>query len=331
MHRRSTKENEVLHIDFETRSHLDIKKVGVDVYARNAEVLMMAYAFGDDAPGLWVKGTHHGGWLWEAVRTTDKLAAWNCGFERAILKHCLGIETPAERWVDVPAYARYATMPPKLKDCSEYLLLGDLAKHDGRRLINKFCKPHKGRFIEPEEAPDDWELFKSYCLQDVVAERAILHRLRRAFALSPFEQRIASLDCEINERGIPVDMRFVQEAHRLVDVEKQALKKELAELTGLANPNSGSQMLTWLRARGYPYNSLLKKRVDLAMKQELAPEVRRALELRAKLSRSSTKKLDAIIDRVSPDGRLRGSYIYLGAQRTGRWSGSGVQLQNLPR
>jgi DNA polymerase bacteriophage-type len=318
----------MLHLDFETRSHLDIRKVGTDVYARNCEVLMMAYAWEDDPPSLWLPG--------EPFPTTmiwgpERKAAWNAAFERAILRHRFEIYTPPSDWVDVPNLVRYATMPAKLKGASEYLQLGDLAKHDGSRLINKFCKPHKGRFIEPEEAPDDWETFKEYCKQDVVAEREILHRLQRTFSLGTFEQRVATLDMEINERGIPVDMQFVSHARDLVAAEKHELKDELRELTGLANPNSGQQMLGWLRERGYPYNSLLKKRVDKAMQGELLPEVRRALTLRAKLSRSSTSKLDAIVDRVSPDGRLRGSYVYLGASRTGRWSGSGVQLQNLPR
>lgn len=317
----------MLHIDFETWSHLDIRKVGTDVYARNCEPLMMAWAEGDEAPKLWLRGEKFPVHLFSQTRK----AAYNAAFERAILRHCFQIDTPAAEWVDVPNLVRYATMPAKLKGASEYLQLGDLAKHDGSRLINKFCKPHKGRFIQPEEAPDDWETFKEYCKQDVVAEREILHRLQRTFSLGAFEQRVATLDMEINERGIPVDVQFVSHARDLVAAEKHKLKDELRELTGLSNPNSGQQMLGWLRERGYPYNSLLKKRVDKAMQGELLPEVRHALSLRAKLSRSSTSKLDAIVDRVSPDGRLRGSYIYLGASRTGRWAGSGVNVQNLPR
>jgi DNA polymerase len=327
-----------LHLDFETRSRLDIKKVGLDRYAKNAEVLMLAWAVDDGEPELWLYDdpmpARLDDLLYSGAYSPPVLkVAWNCAFERAILRHCLGMESPIGEWLDPSVLARYATLPPHLKGACEFLGLGDKAKHDGSRLIRKFCMPNrKGGFTQPQDAPADWETFKEYCRQDVIAEREVLQQLQRGFSLPPFERKIWEIDSSINERGIPVDMQFVTEAKKLVDAEKARLMVELTQITGLANPNSGAQLLPWLQARGYPYSSLLKKRVDLALADtHLDSVAANVLRLRSMLSRSSTAKLDAIQNRVSDDGRLRYSYKYLGASRTGRWAGEGVQPQNLPR
>jgi DNA polymerase len=323
-----------LHLDFETRSPLDIKKVGLDRYARNAEILMMAWAVNDQLPQLWLPGD---GPLPDHVelmlrRGGAVKVAWNAAFERSILKHCLNVDSPISQWLDPSVMARYATLPPHLKGACEFLDLGSAAKHDGSKLIRKFCMPKKdGTFNTPADFPEDWETFKEYCRQDVNAEREVLRRLQKQFSLSDFERKVWMIDAKINERGAPVDMEFVTEAKKLVDAEKAKLAAELKEITGLENPNSNSQMLEWLQSRGYPYASLLKKRVDLALKDNsLDSTVRNVLYLRGMLSRSSTAKLEAILERQT-DSRLRHSYKYLGASRTGRWAGEGVQTQNLPR
>jgi DNA polymerase len=258
--------------------------------------------------------------------------AWNAAFERAILKHCLNIDSPISQWLDPSVMARYATLPPHLKGACEFLDLGSAAKHDGSKLIRKFCMPKRdGSFTQPADAPEEWETFKEYCRQDVIAEREVLRRLQKQFSLSDFERKVWMIDAEINERGAPVDMQFVTEAKKLVDVEKARLVIELKEITGLDNPNSTAQLLPWLNARGYPYFSLLKKRVDVALKNMwLDDTARHVLKLRGLLSRSSTAKLEAILERQT-DSRLRHSYKYMGASRTGRWAGEGVQTQNLPR
>jgi DNA polymerase len=324
-----------LHLDFETRSPLDIKKVGLDKYSRNAEVLMMAYAVNDQLPQLWLPPED--GPLPDHVdlllRSNSVLKiAWNAAFERSILRHCLGIESPVSQWLDPSVMARYATLPPHLKGACEFLGLGDKAKHDGSKLIRKFCMPKKdGTFNQPTDFPEDWETFKEYCRQDVTAEREVLRLLQKNFSLSPFERKVWIIDSQINERGAPVDLPFVTEAKKLVDTEKARLAAELQQITGLENPNSTTQLLPWLQARGYPYSSLLKKRVDLALNQEgIDDSVKYVLRLRGMLAKSSTSKLDAILSRVT-DSRLRHSYKYLGASRTGRWAGEGEQTQNLPR
>lgn len=330
-----------LHLDFETRSLLDIREVGLDRYARSAEVLMMAWAINDQPPQLWLpheegfpgqlRGimAHHG-----AVKI-----AWNAAFERAILTHCLGITSPVEQWIDPSVIARYAGMPGKLAKVSQFMKLGDKGKDkDGTRLISKFSKPYKKRgspellfrdFNDPKHA-EDWEKFKSYCKQDVFAEREIFHRLKGFFMPPASEQRLWELDSRINERGMPVNMTFVKNAKAIVDTELDKLSIELKDITGLANPNSVSQLLPWLREHGYPFSSLGKIKVVKALEGTLDAIGRRALELRQQMSRSSVKKLKSLLDRIGPDGRLRYGLKFYGAT-TGRWSGEGFQMQNLPR
>jgi DNA polymerase bacteriophage-type len=326
-----------LHLDFETRSMLDIKKVGIDRYARNAEVLMLAWAFDDDEPKLWVP--RHS--LDDPPQEVDDglhdpnvtKVAWNKRFEQLIILHALGIKTGAGPWLDPAILARSGTLPGSLDGCSKYLNLEHLAKHakEGKRLINKFSKPYKGKFREPADHPEDFALFGEYCQQDVRAEREVLHRIEKLFPLTPFEQRVEQIDAEINQRGWPVDMLFVREAKKLVDAEKIRLTQRMQEITRLANPNSGAQLLPWLSDRGYSYSSLGKSKVSQALAAGLPDEAREVLELRQKLSRSSTSKLEALIDRVGPDDVLRHTYKYLGADRTGRWAGEGYNGQNLPR
>jgi DNA polymerase len=308
----------------------------LDRYVRNAEVLMLAFAFDENEPELWLpsNGAMPQALQLALIRPNVTKVAWQARFERGIFRHALGINIPISQWRDPAVYARHATIPNSLAGASRYLNLGDMVKHEsGKALIRWFSVPKKdGTFREPADYPEKFAEFGEYCKQDVRAERAVDHALQKLFALTPFEQEVERLDAEINERGMPVDMAFVHNAHKLVQEEKTRLRKELVEITGLANPNSGAQMLPWLQARGYSYSSLLKKRVDVALKGEsLEPLAIQVLALRAKLSRSSTSKLDALISRVADDGRLRHSYKYLGANRTGRWSGEGVQLQNLPR
>lgn len=324
-----------LHLDFETRSTVNIRDEGVDKYCRNAEVLMLAWAFDDEEPELWFPGTPMPDRLERGLMLPHVVkVAWNARFEYLIFKHALKKRIPLAQWRDPAVYARHATIPNSLLDASMYLDLGEFTKHEsGKALIRWFCVPKKdGTFRDPKDYPEKWQQFCDYCKQDVRAERAVDNKLQRMFELTPFEKEVALIDGMINERGMPVDMAFVSNAQKLVLDEKVELRARLKEITGLDNPNSGKQMLPWLQAHGYPYSSLLKKRVDIALKKNVLDSVAiDVISLRHKLTRTSTSKLDAITSRVADDGRLRYSYKYLGANRTGRWSGEGVQLQNLPR
>lgn len=332
-----------LHIDFETRSLLDIKKCGLDRYARSAQVLMMAYALNDEAPIVWEarKGKFPEHVRELILRPEIRKVAWNAAFERIILEHSLGIVSPIEQWDDPSVMARYGGFPSHLAGASEFFKLGEHGKKkEGMALIRRFScpRPKKGGFNEPADFPTEWASFVDYCRHDVIAEREIYHRLKKSFFLPPQERDLWHLDSEINARGIPVNLDFVDTAKKLVTEEQARLTKELVDLTGLENPGSNKQMLAWLKNEGYPYNSLLEKRVKKFLSdppltfedQSALMNCVPALKLRAQASKSSTAKLQALLDRTSPDGNLRQSFKYYGAH-TGRWSGSGVQLQNLPR
>jgi DNA polymerase len=260
-----------LHLDFETRSLLDIREVGLDRYARNAEVLMMAWAVNDQPPQIWLpsEGPMPNVVEMSLTRGSGVKIAWNAAFERAILTHCLGIVSPIEQWIDPSAIAKYAGLPGRLGEVSEFMQLGDKGKDkEGKRLIAKFSKPHKTKklgvhFKDPAapENAEDWLKFQEYCRQDVVAEREIFHRLVGFFNLPPLERKIFELDAKINERGMPVNMTFVENASNIVETEMSKLRGELKALTGLENPNSVQQLIPWLRERGYPYTSLDKSKV----------------------------------------------------------------------
>lgn len=257
-----------LHLDFETRSPLDIKKAGLDNYARSAEVLMMAWAVNDQPPQIWLPAQESIPCHLGTILTGEGVIkmAWNAAFERAILKHCLGIETPIDQWFDPSILARYAGLPGRLALVSEFLALGDKGKDkDGTRLINKFSKPHRGKFRDPANHPEDWQKFQDYCRRDVIAEREIFHRLKGFFWPPAQELKLWELDAQINERGIPVSREYVEDSARVVDYERVRLSTELQALTGLENPNSVSQLLPWLRDRGYPFSSLGAKKVARAI------------------------------------------------------------------
>jgi DNA polymerase bacteriophage-type len=259
----------VVHLwcDFETRSMLDIKKVGLDRYARNAEVLMMAWAVNDQPPQIWLPPAPMPEHVNQLInRPAAVKLAHNVAFERAILTHCLGITSPIEQWIDTAVIARYAGLPGRLALVSEFLGLGDKGKDkDGARLINKFSRPYRGKFRDAADHPEDWQKFQDYCRQDAVAEREIFRRLSKFFTPPPMEQRLWELDAKINERGIPVSMDYVRNAKQVVDAEKKRLAAELRELTGLENANSNKQMLGWLKAEGYEFGSLGKNKVEKAL------------------------------------------------------------------
>lgn len=263
-----------LHLDFETRSRYEIKEVGLDNYARSAEVLMLAYAVGGQAPQVWFP--HEGRPLpeWVVLLLTRPEAvkvAWNSAFERAIFKHCLSVDVPISQWLDPAARARYAGVGNSLAQACQVLGLSETeAKLEaGKKLIRLFCQPVKtkkrlGQFNDWTTHPEQWAEFVEYCRRDVIAERAVLHKLE-AFPLPPMERRLWELDAKVNERGMPVNTKFVTQAQRIVTVEREKLTAELIDITGLENPNSNMQMLGWLREQGYPFASLGAKKVAAAL------------------------------------------------------------------
>jgi DNA polymerase len=277
--------------------------------------------------------------------------AWNATFEYTVTKHVLKRPKPISEWFDTMVLARSLSMPGYLEDVGEIVKVKqDEAKlAEGARLIKLFCEPHaaggeglfgvtKPGFHDWDTDPEDWELFCTYCKGDVIAERAIGKKLAK-YPLPEDEYRMWCLDQKINSTGIPTNMKLVMGAKFIADKELAILRGRLRDLTGLENPNSNDQMLAWVQSQGYGFSSLGKAFVNRAMAGEcdLTPLCREVLEIRRMTSKTSVNKFDAIVSNVNSDGRLRHQFSFMGAPRTGRWSGkgsqdgSGVQLQNLAR
>jgi group I intron endonuclease len=342
---------DVIHGDFETRGVVPFGKhkenAGLYNYASHpqTEAAMFAWSVNEAKISLWeiLQGEPIPKILDEAIDDPQVMfASWNSAFERNIFFWVLKRNIPVSRWLDPQASARYLSLPDSLETAAIALGLPPEFQKDkkGKQLIKIFSEltiPRKVRAkkgVIPEQPkpyfrdwktdPEKWGDFGNYCVQDVATEREIARRLK-VFGVYPLperEQRIWELDQKINDLGMPTDRSFVQKNFAIgVEAKRQASDK-LKALTGLENPNSDSQMLAWVRERGYKYNFLRKEYVALSLDDEenpLSDEVRKVLEIR-KVSRSmSYKKLSTIERQLSPDDRLRNQFVFMGSSRAGRW------------
>ena len=341
----------ILSIDIETYSDLDIKKVGGYKYAENAEVLLFAYAW-DDAPVQIVDFTA-GETLPDDVlfALTDSMVtkcAYNAQFERTVLSHFLHRMDPTAPfqfldptgWSCTMVHALTLGLPGSLDMASKALhLADDKAKMSvGKQLITYFCKPCKPTKVNggrernlPKHAPEKWAMFKEYCVRDVVAEREIRRRLSN-FPVRVGEQKLWELDQRINDRGVGIDAQLVSEA---IDFDADFKGRVIAHaraLTGLANPASGEQLRRWIyREEGFAPESLAKDVLPDVIKRAQKPAVKEMLRLKQLMSKTSVKKYEAMQRARCGDGRAHGLLQFYGANRTGRWAGRLVQVQNLPR
>lgn len=331
-----------LFCDFETKSRIDLKARGLDVYMRDpsTKALMLSYAMNHQlVPDMWFPGKEP---------LPDKLApflnnhsdvflvAQNAEFERLGFEHLLGIYIPIRRWIDTKVLAQYASISPASLEsiCKVLNLPEDKSKAAiGKKLIKLFSVPNKeGDFNDETTHPVEWQQFCDYCKQDTVSEQTIFYKLFGAFQLPAFEKQVQRLTLEMNSRGVPIDPIFVERASKIVAHEQARLGAEMRELTGVENPNSPKQLLDYLQSQGYPYGSIGKDFVARAKKEiSVTAAGKRCLELREFLAKSSTAKLEALRNFVGPDNYLRHTFQYYGAPRTGRWSARGPQLQNFPR
>ena len=341
----------ILSIDIETYSDLDIKKVGGYKYAENCEVLLFAYAWDDEPVQIVDLATGE-------VLPDDVLAAltdneitkcaYNAQFERTVLSHFLHRRSPdvpfqfldPVGWSCTMVHALTLGLPGSLDMASKALRLADdKAKMSvGKQLITYFCKPCKPTKVNggrernlPEHAPEKWAAFKEYCVRDVVAEREIRHRLS-GFPVRSEEQRLWELDQRINDRGVSIDARLVSEAIAFDADFKGRVVAQAAALTGLANPASGEQLKRWIeREEGFFPASITKDNLPELMTQVQKPKVKEMLKLKQLMSKTSVKKYEAMSRARCADGRVHGLLQFYGANRTGRWAGRLVQVQNLPR
>ena len=337
-----------LFVDIETFSSVDIGKAGAFRYmdAPDFEILLIAYAL-DDGPvqviDLTVEDLYETP-VWDFADIGDALAddsvvkvAHNSAFERAAFTRWLGLDMPPEQWEDTMVLAAYNGLPMSLEAAGAALNLGSQKIKEGTLLINYFCKPCKptisngGRTRNlPEHAPDKWARFVDYCRRDVEVAQAIYYRLNR-YPVTRFERQVWALDARINERGVMVDRDLVDAAIAVDEAFKAEHLAEMQRLTGLENPNSVAQLKGWLEGAGLDCESLNKATVSDLIGSTVNPQARRVLELRQLLSKTSTKKYEAMANAAGTDDRVRGLTQYYGAARTGRWAGRLIQLQNLPQ
>jgi DNA polymerase bacteriophage-type len=332
-----------LSLDYETFSELDLKKVGLHRYASHpsTEVLMCAYAVGKSAPKLWVpaKGEPMPDDLRYELQDPDVMKlAWNAAFEASITEHVIGITSiqPAD-WRCSMVLAYSLALPGSLDTCGRVVGLPVEHQKDsrGKNLIRMFCQPRKPTKTKPHTRnthltdPESWDAFEQYCLKDVISEQEVL-KLIKHFDMSDEEWALYALDQEINNLGIPINRRRVENAIKIAAHTVEDRIEKMKEITGVENPGSPMQLLTWLNTKGYPFFDLKKGHVVKGIDMT-SGDVKKVLEYRAEISKSSVKKYVSISEGTSDDGNLRGAFQFVGAGRTGRWAGRRLQPQNLPR
>ena len=350
---------ESISIDIETYSDRDLKKCGVYKYAEspNAELLLFGYSINNDPVTVIdvAQGEEVPEFILKAL-TDDNIIKWayNASFERIFLSVWLKRNYPqyfvsysidedtVSNYLDPSAWrcslvwGAVMGLPLSLKGIGAVLKLDEQKMTEGSDLIRYFCVPCKptksngGRTRNlPEHAPEKWSTFVAYNKRDVEVELSIKEKLKN-FPVPEFLWDEYHLDQEINDRGIGVDMKLVTNAIAFDERSKGTISSQMKDMTDLENPNSVVQMKAWLAENGMETETLGKKAVAELMKN--APEsLAQVLALRQQLAKSSVKKYQAMENAVCDDGRVRGMFQFYGANRTGRWAGRIVQLQNLPQ
>lgn len=326
---------DVLWIDIETYSPVDLAKAGVYKYTEHLDwrILMCSWALNDDkvqrAEGheaiLEIPGLFDGQIL---------KIAHNASFERVNLSRLKnrgrkgGKFLPPEQFFDTAALARTWGLPASLEDFA--ISVGAEEKDEaGTRLINLFSKPNRnGERVTKEERPDDWAAFGAYCDQDVETMRDAAKRLARDFPRG--ERAVYEVDQRINDRGVRVDVALAEAAERCFKGNRAEAMKEIEKIAGVDNGNSVAQLRTWLKSRGVDTEDLRKDTVKELLEGDLPDDVRRVLVLRQECAVSAAAKFTAAIRATNDDGRLRGTMQYFGAS-TGRFAGRLIQFQNLAR
>ena len=355
------KRMKTISIDIETYSDVNLAKCGVYKYAESPDFEILLFGYAVDGREVKVVDLAQGETLPEEILealTDDSIIKWafNANFERVCLSRyltdlgrsldpfhdhhplsqdCAMFLNPAG-WKCSMVWSAYMGLPLSLEGVGAVLNLDNQKMKEGRDLIRYFCVPCKetktngGRTRNlPRHAPDKWNLFKSYNKRDVEVEMAIQERLQK-YPVPDQVWEEYHQDQEINDRGIAIDLELARQAVAMDTKSRESLMAALKEKTGLENPNSVLQMLRWLEARGLKSDSLGKKQVKELLKTAQEP-LRSVLQLRQKLAKSSVKKYQAMEMTACQDGRARGMFQFYGANRTGRFAGRHIQLQNLPQ
>lgn len=336
-----------LHLDYETFSLLDVRKVGSFRYSEDpsTEILMAAYALGDGDVKVYVP--EELGWypnadgsleeLYDLMYDCDELWAHNAVFEYNITVNSAELlpSPPISRYRCTAAIVASLSLPRALSKVSPFLGLKDVKNAKGAQLIRKFSSPRKPTKNNPDirtmpnDDPSSFMDFIEYCRQDVVTERAV-HKRLCDYSLTSDEQRVWGMDFEMNNRGIPIDKSTVKASLNIITEYTEKMTKTFRDITGL-NPSQRDKVLQWCNVNGLAITDLQAKTLDNISVEGLSDILREVVGIRRSLGRSSTKKLKVMLETVSPyDDRIRGTLLYHGAS-TGRWSGRLVQPHNFPR
>ena len=348
-----------MSIDLETYSDINITKCGAYKYAESEEFEILLFGVSVDGGPVTVYDLACGDTIPEdilAALSDENITKWafNASFERICLSNWLkkhrpeyftGYSIPEDpagqylnpaSWKCTMIWSAYMGLPLSLEGVGAVLKLQDQKLKEGKDLIRYFCSPCKpsksngGRTRNlPEHDPEKWSLFKSYNKRDVEVEMAIQKRLSK-YPVPDFIWDEYHLDQEINDRGIALDMDVVENAITFDERSKSTLSETMQNITGVENPNSVMQMTAWLSENGVEAESLGKKDVAKLI-DDTDGQVEEALRLRLQLAKSSVKKYQAMQNAVCKDGRAHGMFQFYGANRSGRWAGRLIQLQNLPQ
>lgn len=331
-----------LSVDLETFSSVDLGACGLHKYMESPdfEILLIGYSF-DGGPVQVHDCTKQECWprdLLDALTDPDVIkTAWNAAFERNAFATALEEEMPPEQWSDTMIMALEMGLPGSLAAAGAALGLPEDQLKDpiGKSLIQYFSKPCRatksngGRHRNlPEHDPEKWKLYIEYNRQDVVTEMAIRKKL---LPLAESEQRLWCLDQHMNDHGVRIDVPMVEKIVSFDEKRRQELQEEARQLSGLDNPNSLAQLKGWLAGEGVNVDTLRKDDLAALLSRDLPAKVRRVLEIRRALGKTSTAKYGTMLGAVCRDGRLRGILQFYGANRSGRWSGRLVQTHNLAR
>lgn len=319
-----------LSIDIETFSDIDIQKAGAYRYAQSEQFRIMLFAYSFDGEEVQVVDLENGEeiphFILTALQDKDVIKhAYNAAFEWYCLNRA-GIKTPLNQWQCTMVHAMYLSLPAGLANTGEALGIPEDKKKSavGKQLIRYFCvKPYKPDAIK-------WKAFKEYNRQDVVSEMEIESRLS-GFPVPELEWERWRQDIAMNAYGVKVDTELVNGAIKIQERCEEELLNEAVRLTQLENPNSPTQLLNWVNAQGYPLENTQKVTIESALKEDLPLKVRRVLEIRQQLGKTSVKKYEAMTNTIGEGDRVRGISQFYGASKTGRFSGRLVQMQNLPR
>ena len=330
-----------LSIDLETYSSVDLGKSGVYKYAESEDFEILLFAYSIDDGEVKVIDLASGEIIPEEILSAlsdESIEKWafNANFERVCLSRFLGDRLKPQGWYCTMIWSAYLGLPLSLEKVGEVLKLDKQKMNEGKALIRYFsipCKPTKTNGMRTRNLPhhdlEKWSTFKEYNQRDVETEMAIKKKLS-AFPMPYSEWENYWVDQSINDRGILIDEVLVDSAIKFDEILREENMDRAIELTGLENPNSPLQLKEWLNKKGLEIDSLAKKDVESALKNAEG-DIKEVLELRQELSKSSVRKYDAMKNVKGKDNRARGLIQFYGANRTGRYSGRLIQVQNLRR